>query len=418
MSTGTLDTIARGLARGMSRREALRTGGAALVATVAASPADALARVTGHCSHHRVKCHGKCCPAGEVCLHPKARKHRPRPKPRCGCRPGTVRCNGTCVALRTDAHNCGKCGHKCGAGQVCTGGRCISKCPAGESVCSGACVSLATNPQHCGKCANKCAPGGVCHQGGCLNSCPSGYSPCQGGCVNLHSDTSNCGACGQVCATGAVCANGTCSSNCPSGQATCAGTCVSLATDPDNCDGCGRVCGSTQACVDGACSSSCPSGTTLCGRYCVHLQGDASNCGACGHTCAIGTVCSGGVCTGSCASGTVDCGGSCCAGSACCGSSCETQHNTGLGQNFYDCSALGVPGNPTTYGQALAREAASAAFPGASQSVVNCPDTQGVAIQVANASGFAVWSYSGPTAGYVHFAGAPYCPSTSDPTWD
>jgi len=133
-SDTALDTIARGLAQGMSRREALRKGGAAFVAAMALSPSDAWARVTGRCPHHRHRCGTKCCPSGEVCLHPKRRKHAKHPpKPRCGCPANTKRCRGKCVRVRTDVHNCGRCGHKCGPGHICAKGKCV--CPPSHTVC-------------------------------------------------------------------------------------------------------------------------------------------------------------------------------------------------------------------------------------------------------------------------------------------
>src|SRR2546421_9311171 len=92
-SRNTIDTIARGLATGMSRREALQKGGAVFVGAVLTTPADALAAATGHCPKHRVRCAGKCCPAGEVCL-PAARK---KGKKRCGCPGHSTRCGSKCV---------------------------------------------------------------------------------------------------------------------------------------------------------------------------------------------------------------------------------------------------------------------------------------------------------------------------------
>jgi hypothetical protein len=121
MGDQALDAIARGLASGMSRREALRKGWIALAAAVAMSPGDAWAKVTGRCPHHRVKCNGKCCPAGEVCLHPKKRKGAKR-KPKCGCPANTKRCRGKCVHYKTDANNCGSCGKACAAGTACVFG--------------------------------------------------------------------------------------------------------------------------------------------------------------------------------------------------------------------------------------------------------------------------------------------------------
>ncbi len=86
-----LDALARGLASGMSRRDVLRAGGAAFIGAAAMTPVDAWAAVTGHCPSHRVKCHGTCCPKGEVCLAPKHKggKHR------CGCPSHETRCSGS-----------------------------------------------------------------------------------------------------------------------------------------------------------------------------------------------------------------------------------------------------------------------------------------------------------------------------------
>jgi hypothetical protein len=417
---GALDTIARGLAAGMSRRQALRTGGAALVATVALSPTDALARATKRCPHHRVKCNGKCCPAGEVCLHPKRRKHqRHAPKPRCGCKPGTVRCKGKCVHLKTDVHNCGRCGHRCGAGQQCLRGQCATACPSGHSLCGGACVATGADLNNCGGCGHKCGASGVCHNGGCLNVCPSGFAECSGGCIDLNNDPRNCGACGATCATGTVCSNGTCSSGgCPSGTVNCNGTCVNLGSDASNCGACGKVCAANQACASYSCVTTCPSGQTLCGRSCIDTKTSGGNCGACGNACPSGTVCSQGTCvSGGCPSQTVDCSGGCCAGSACCaGGTCQTVHNNGVGQNFYDCNPQGVPGRAVTYSQSLAQEAAAAAAPGVKTVISTCPG--GEVLGVSTPSGYAYWGYTGSLAGHVHIDSAPFCPTTGDPTWN
>jgi Stigma-specific protein, Stig1 len=222
-----LDTIARGLASGMSRREALRAGGAALIGAAAMTPVDAWAAVTGHCPHGHVKCHGACCPKGEVCLAPKHKggKHR------CGCPDHTSRCSGKCVHLRADPHNCGHCGHKCGAGEHCVNGTC--GCPSGMTACSGACVTLASDTHNCGACGSACPPGQVCSSGQCAVQCPSGKTACSGGCVDVSSDTSNCGSCGHTCATGASCANGTCT--CPAGEGVCNGACVNQMTNTATC---------------------------------------------------------------------------------------------------------------------------------------------------------------------------------------
>jgi hypothetical protein len=416
---GALDTIARGLAGGMSRRQALGKGAAALAATFALNPTDALARATKRCTHHRVKCNGKCCPAGEVCLHPKRRKHqRRRPKPRCGCAPGTVRCKGKCVHLKSDSHNCGRCGHKCPPGQQCLRGKCVATCPPGHALCGGTCVATVADPRNCGGCGHKCGSGGVCHNGGCLHACPAGFTECNGGCVDLKNDARNCGACAASCATGTVCTNGTCSSGgCPSGQVNCSGNCVNLGSDPNHCGACGTVCAAGQACSSYSCTTICPSGQILCGRSCVDPKTSGANCGACGNSCPSGTVCSNGTCiSGGCPSGTIDCSGGCCAGSACCpGGGCQTVHDNGVGQAFYDCSVRGVPGRPSTYSQNLAKEAAAAAS-GTGLVVSSCPG--GEVLGAHTPRGYAYWGYTGSIAGYVNLSGAPACPDTTSPTWN
>ena len=56
--------------------------------------------------------------------------------------------------------------------------------------------------------------------------------------------------------------------------------------------------------------------------------------------------------------------GGCCPGNACCSDGgCQTQHNNGVGQYYYDCTALGAPGRESSYSLALAKEAAAAAAP-------------------------------------------------------
>jgi hypothetical protein len=417
---GALDSIARALAGGMSRRQALAKGGTAIAATFVLSPSDALARVhRKRCRKHHVKCNGKCCPPGEVCLHPKRKKHqRRKPKPKCGCRPGTVRCKGKCVHLKTDAHNCGRCGHTCGHGQECVRGKCITSCPPGHALCHGSCVATVADPHNCGGCGHNCGAGGVCHNGGCLNACPSGYVECNGSCVNVKTDPANCGACGASCATGTVCTNGVCSSGgCPPGLVNNDGQCVDLGSDPNNCGSPGAVCGSGQACVSYSCSTSCPSGQTLCGRNCVELNSSGSDCGACGNACQSGTVCSNGTCvSGGCPAGTVDCGGGCTRGSSCCPSGRgQTVHSNGVGQNFYDCNVLGVPGRASTYSLALAKEASAAAAPGVRPVTSSCPGGEVVGVQTS--TGFIYWGYTGSLAGYVRGPGAPLCPSTSDESW-
>jgi Stigma-specific protein, Stig1 len=218
-----LDSIARGLAGGMSRREALKAGGAALIGGVAMTPADAWGAVTGHCPAHRVKCHGTCCPRGEVCLPPQHKGGTLH----CGCPHRQSRCAGKCVNLLSDPHNCGRCGHSCGANQHCQNGTC--HCPSGQTICSGACVTLATNPKHCGSCGKACPAGEKCVSGRCQAQCPPGQAICGGACVDQMTDASACGASCVDCNSLPFVAQAHCSN----------GTCVIDRCAPDwlNCDG-------------------------------------------------------------------------------------------------------------------------------------------------------------------------------------
>ncbi len=44
-----------------------------------------------------------------------------------GCAPGLTSCNASCVDLKTDSDNCGKCGTACTGGEVCGAGTCLSQ---------------------------------------------------------------------------------------------------------------------------------------------------------------------------------------------------------------------------------------------------------------------------------------------------
>src|SRR5579883_1610869 len=46
------------------------------------------------------------------------------------CTVGTEACDGVCVNLNTDPHNCGACGQVCGAGKICSHGACHSRATA------------------------------------------------------------------------------------------------------------------------------------------------------------------------------------------------------------------------------------------------------------------------------------------------
>lgn len=65
-------------------------------------------------------------------------------------------CDRRCVDLRADLANCGACGSKVDAGQICAGG--TSQCnDSFKTYCPGAgCVDLRNDANNCGMCGNKC----------------------------------------------------------------------------------------------------------------------------------------------------------------------------------------------------------------------------------------------------------------------
>jgi Stigma-specific protein, Stig1 len=415
-----LDTIARGLAGGMSRRQALLKGGAAFLGAIALTPGEALAK-TRHgkkkCPHHRVSCNGHCCPAGQVCVtkHKHGRKIKS-----CGCAHHQTKCHGHCVNTKTDPHNCGHCGHHCTHGHICHHGRCV--CPSGAHLCSGACVTLASDPHNCGACGHRCPSGQVCARGTCAHGCPTGTVDCAGGCVSTASDANNCGACGHVCPAGSVCASGTCTTTCPSGTVACAGACVSLSTDNVNCGACGTICASASqlVCQSGHCKT-CSAPTAYCNGECSNFQTDTQNCGACGTPCQPGQFCHNGACSDCPPSKPIGCGGTCYAGTGCCGQGPQTVHINGVGGNYYDCNAQGTPGQAATYTRTMAQEAAES-WSNQSQSVASCSASGQTyhAVAVSDSSGtYGLWAYEGPFAGHVRVnAGGPVCPRASDPSWN
>jgi hypothetical protein len=127
------------------------------------------------------------------------------------CPAGESECGGRCIALATDASNCGACGNACGPGGVCAAGVC--ECGPGTTACAGTCADLASDPAHCGVCeVAACAAEQVCSIGACAASCAPGLTPCDRACVDTAANRYHCGACGTVCAPGEGCDGGTCRS--------------------------------------------------------------------------------------------------------------------------------------------------------------------------------------------------------------
>jgi hypothetical protein len=204
---------------------------------------------------------------------------------------------------------------------TCTNGDCdAGSCTAGQVQCGAACVDTSTDPSNCGGCGTKCSAGQVCNAGSCgPSSCSNGETSCpaDGGakCTNTKTDSANCGTCGKTCPLGASCQNGTCQNPCPltdaGQQSLCqpdggAPYCVDTQSDDSNCGSCGHACAGGEICVSGACENPCTSNdagaTTLCvpdggAPYCADTQNDSANCGTCAHACNTNESCAAGICT-------------------------------------------------------------------------------------------------------------------------
>ena len=163
-------------------------------------------------------------------------------------------------------------------------------CVAGTTDCQGMCVNLSSDTHNCGKCGFECLEdqGLTCDGGGCYLNILCGEDETKCGatnwtCYDLQTDSFNCGACGATCSTG------------PPMEECCSGTCVDLTSDPANCRECGHACSTGQACCAGVCvdaadnpcecDPACPKGLTCCNRTCVNLRTDNANCGRCGGGC-------------------------------------------------------------------------------------------------------------------------------------
>jgi hypothetical protein len=166
------------------------------------------------------------------------------------CRAGWLECNGLCVEVQSDEHNCGVCGHECGPFE-CTGGTCgplrVHDEDAGMSV-PDAGADASTVP------------------GMNMGGVGSPFSPDSG------------------------------LSGCAIGETECASGCTDTLHDHDHCGDCDTACSEDAFCVDGICDPDCNAPLHLCNHRCVDFSNDAYNCGSCRHTCRSG-ICTSGVCS-------------------------------------------------------------------------------------------------------------------------
>ncbi len=93
------------------------------------------------------------------------------------CPRSLTRCGGACVALQSDAGDCGVCGVACTPPQVCADGACADACPTGQALCDRGCHDLNSDPTACGACGNACGADQYCQSGTCYSPPPSGSCP-------------------------------------------------------------------------------------------------------------------------------------------------------------------------------------------------------------------------------------------------
>jgi len=131
------------------------------------------------------------------------------------------------------------------------GGTALASCCDGARLCDGTCANLQTDALNCGSCGKRCSASEVCSAGACA-SCPSSSAQCKDQCADLQGDPFNCGACGHVCASSQSCLAGSCGA---CDGTLCANVCVELRTDEANCGACGHACAADECCHGGSCST-------------------------------------------------------------------------------------------------------------------------------------------------------------------
>lgn len=219
---------------------------------------------------------GAACPDGYACDSYTRTCYDPR------CLAPAVTCGAACVDTNSDDYNCGACNTVCnqyprdasappfGMYYGCKNATCETlKCAPSFEDCdhdeqkNGCEINIASDEDNCGACGVKCPAGDLCQAGKCV--CDPGPDGC--GCTDLTSDVENCGSCGYGCPGSdqggngkRTCKGGHCGYECAEGYADCNndrsdGCEVNLRRDPQHCGSCKEACTTGQSCKDSVCAT-------------------------------------------------------------------------------------------------------------------------------------------------------------------